>query len=206
MLRIYRINNHIIIFNTNDDIYNINECSWNHYDDNIVGSYIKTEQCFNHSDKIIYNDKAPDKFNSYLDNIKIIYGLRFFIIHDGTFDAKFNIIFKYNDIIFREYNFVIKGNRSNDNITVNSYKIYNYGNPTDIYLYLYKINFTEPIILYRKDVIIKIITTNLSSVVNFIYPVFKFYNRSYIDLYPDQEKNLVKTDYIMFDYKNNKNN
>ena len=198
--------NHIIIFNTNDDIYNINECSWNHYDVNIVGSYIRKEQCFNHTDKIIYNDKAPDKFNSYLDNIKIIYGLRFFIIHDGTFDAKFNIIFKYNDIIFREYNFVIKGNRSNDNITVNSYKIYNYGNPTDINLYLYKINFTEPIILYRRDVIIKIITTNLSSVVNFIYPVFKFYNRRYIDLYPDQEENLVKTDYIMFDYKNNKNN
>ena len=189
--------NHIIIFNTNDDIYNINECSWNHYDVNIVGSYIRKEQCFNHTDKIIYNNKAPDKFNSYLDNIKIIYGLRFFIIHDGTFDAKFNIIFKYNDIIFREYNFVIKGNRSNDNITVNSYKIYNYGNPTDINLYLYKINFTEPIILYRRDVIIKIITTNLSSVVNFIYPVFKFYNQ--------QNNNLVKTDYIMFDYKNNKN-
>ena len=189
--------NHIIIFNTNDDIYNINECSWNHYDDKIVGGYIRTEQCFDHTDKIIYNDKAPDKFNSYLDNIKIIYGLRFFIIHDGTFDAKFNIIFKYNDIIFREYNFVIKGNRSNDNITVNSYKIYNYGNPTDINLYLYKINFTEPIILYRRDVIIKIITTNLSSVVNFIYPVFKFYNQ--------QNNNLVKTDYIMFDYKNNKN-
>ena len=189
--------NHIIIFNTNDDIYKIDECSWNHYDDKIVGGYIRTEQCFDHTNKIIYNDKAPGYFNSYLDNIKIIYGLRFFIIHDGTFDAKFNIIFKYSDIIFREYNFVINGNRSNDNITVNSYRIYNYGNPTDIYLYLYKINFTEPIILYRRDVIIKIITTNLSSVVNFIYPVFKFYNQ--------QNNNLVKTDYIMFDYKNNKN-
>ena len=195
--------NHIIIFNTNDAIYKITTCSWNHYDDKIVGSYIRTEQCFDHSNKIIYNNKAPGNFNSYLDNIKIIYGLRFFIIHDGTFDAKFNIIFKYSKIIFREYNFVINGNISNDNITVNLYILYNYGYATDKKIYLYKINFTEPIILYRRDVIIKIITTNLSSDSNFIYPVFKFYNRRHIDSYPEQEKDLVKTDYIMFDYKNN---